>query len=152
MHANKNNELMRQGRISESIHPVYKWQEESLSPSPGAREAAPAQSSPLPLLPCPGRTVPMETSLGRRQGDEPRLPGLCLRDSPRLPPAATLRVPSAPRSRIAFSTDTLHGNLHNTRDSSIAAESGCVLPPKKKVCFYFFFPSEIVSFPQIHLP
>lgn len=103
MHANKNNELMSQGRIALSIHPVYKWQDASHAPKPGGSAAALS-----PHIRYPGRTVPMETSLRGRQGDVPTLPGFCLQDSPRLPPALALQMPSASRRRTAFSIDTLH--------------------------------------------
>lgn len=111
MHANKNNELMSQDRIALNIHPVYKWQDASHTPSPGGRAGPWPWPGAARHRSYPGRTGPIEISLRGRQGDVPPLPGFCLRDSPRLPPALALRMPCVSRSRTAFSIDTLDGNL-----------------------------------------
>lgn len=77
----KKNELMGQGRISEIIHPVYKWQDASRTPGPGGRggrraralAAAPARSSPPP--PLPGKDRPHRGFGPRQAGRRAALAG-----------------------------------------------------------------------------
>lgn len=133
---NKNNELMNQGRISESIHPVYKWQDASRTPSPGGRAATPARSSP-PVSPARGGQSPPR--LGSAAGRATC--GACRA-------SACGTVLAFPRQRLcgcpASRGATSHFPLTHCRGicvthdiDSIAAQSGSVLPPKKKkkVCF-----------------
>jgi len=101
----------------------------------------------------PGGDGPTETSLGFGQGDGAALAGP-LPAGPSAPsPAAALREPGAPRSRTAFSIDTLYGKSARHTGQTASLQKVAPFSPRKKssVCLVST-PPEITSFPQIRLP
>lgn len=131
------NDLMSKGRLSESTHPVYKWQDASRTPGPGGRAEAPG-SPALPLL--RGNSSQGGSAQCRAgQEDLPCWPGLSACEAVLVFSGQRFRGWPAPRGVASHFPSTHCTGICRTHELESTAADVLVPPRKQRLWGLFIF-------------